>query len=106
MAKSKQKGFTGKEAKKSNAGRIWMGIVGVALVGLIAVGMSTVFQRPSAEIGDVVAVDTGASDASSAAVVVDRETTYLGSRSDVAALAKAETGETGHPTLVMFHADW
>lgn len=110
MANSKKKGFKGKSTKKSNAGRIWIGIVGVALVGLIAVGMTTVFQRPSVETADAVAVDVAASDSSGAVAevvpITDRETAYLGASTDATALARAENGETGNPTLVMFHADW
>jgi len=109
MANSKKKRDKGKLAKKLNTGYIWLGVVGVALVGLIAVGMTTVLHRPNTKTVDAVSADVAPPDSTGvtgAVPIADRETTYLGASTDASALANAEAGETGNPTLVMFHADW
>ncbi len=102
MASKKVQGKT--KAKKSNSNAILLGVVGLAVLGLLAFGMSSVFQvtktPPAADNASAAEGVTGG------IAITDRETTYLGANSDPTALARAETGASGHPTLVMFHADW
>ncbi len=98
------KGFKGKtQKKKSKANAIILGVFGVVVLGLLAFGMSSVFRVTKT----VSATDnTSAEDSAGSVAPVSREVKYLGPPTDAAALANAEAGQTGKPTLVMFHADW
>jgi len=96
------KGFQGKtKKKKSKANAMILGVFGVVVLGLLAFGMSSVFQ-----VTNSTADETSAGDSAEGIAVVSREVKYLGPPTDAAALANAESGQTGKPTLVMFHADW
>ena len=122
MAKRKQAGRTGthqgsRPAKKSSANAVLIGVAGVAIVSLLALGMFQVLDigggqevagsNLQIEAGNLqsVSVEDG-SRLESVAAPVDRETQYLGPDTDPATLALAEVGEVGKPTLVWFHADW
>ncbi len=98
------KGFQGKtRKKKSKTNTILLGIIGLVVLGLLAVGMSSVFlvtKTTPAASNSVADTSTGG------VAVVSREAKYLGAPTDATALANAEAGQAGVPTLVFFHADW
>lgn len=105
MASSqKRKNKRGKPvAKKSRSGIIIIAVMGLVLVGALVAGMSSIFQVSTTAPSD----DGAAAESAAGSIAItDRETTYLGANSDPTALARAATGASGHPTLVMFHADW
>ncbi len=85
--------------KKPKTGLIILGVMGVVLAGVLVAGMSSVFRVTKTAPDD-------ASAAVGALAIADRETTFLGAPTDAAALASAEAGQFGVPTLVFFHADW
>jgi len=107
MASSpKRKNRRGKSTtQKSKSGIVIIVVMGLVLVGALVAGMSSVFQVSTTASDEA---NTAESDggALGGIAITDRETTYLGPNSDPTALTRAETGTTGHPTLVMFHADW
>lgn len=109
------------KAQAHSTGRWVMIIVGVLIIGLLAVGMAQVLGPSqnqevisAAAQSDVSALpiaganshpdQAGIGDAPVDAA--DPETQYLGPPTDVAGLSLAETGQAGQPTLVWFHADW
>ncbi len=99
----KNKSKRGKSAsKKFSTGIIMLVVMGVVLVGALIAGMSSVFHVSSPAPEEAAASNAGLG----GLAVTDRTTEFLGASTDAAALARAETGATGHPTLVMFHADW
>jgi thioredoxin 1 len=109
------------KAQSHSTGRWVMIIVGVLIIGLLAVGMAQVLG-PSQNQGFVstavqsnvstlptVSANSYPEQASIVDVPVDAadpETQYLGLPTDVTSLTLAETGQAGQPTLVWFHADW
>lgn len=98
------KGFQGKtKKKKSKSSMMIFGVFGVVVLGLLAFGMSSVFQVTKSAPA---ASDPAAGESAGGVAVVSRESKYLGAPTDAAALAKAESGEIGTPTVVFFHADW
>ncbi|MFQ5576163.1 MAG: hypothetical protein ACE5G8_04150 [Anaerolineae bacterium] len=126
--KKRRRGFQGRGGgkkatpQKSRANRIWLVVAGVAVLGLMALGMAEVFQgnraanaprqgvQIQAEGLEAVSLDEAAKESApaidSAPPPTDRETAYLGSPTDAEGLVRAETGRAGMPTLVWFHADW
>lgn len=110
-----------KTGSKSTGNNLLLTIgVGVLVLGLLAFGTFQLFgpaqsQGTNAaaaiaagnETLESVSLDEGRNlEPAAAAPVTDRETRYLGPATDAAALAQAEAGEIGQPTLVFFHADW
>lgn len=105
--------------KKATVNRLLTVGVVVIVLGLVTAGMAGVLGgtdqggtahagslQLSAEGGEVVSLEEGASLAALEHTVTDRETRYLGADNDPGSLSLAEAGQLGAPTLVWFHADW